>query len=69
MAFTQSDLDAVEAAIATGARSVRYGDKQVDNVTMSDLLRARNLIMSELGLITVASKKFYGRFNKGLDEA
>jgi hypothetical protein len=36
---------------------------------MSDLLRARNLIMSELGLITVASKKFYGRFNKGLDEA
>ena len=67
MAFTQSDLDVLNAAIATGARSVRYGDKQVDYKTLDEMLRARQIMMQELGLITVSSKKFYGRFNKGFE--
>jgi hypothetical protein len=67
MAFTQTDLDTLNAAIATGTRSVRYGDKQVDYKTLDEMLRARQIIMAELGLLTVASKKFYARHNKGTD--
>lgn len=67
MAFTQSDLDTLEAAIATGTRSVRYGDKQVDYKTLDEMLRARNIMRAELGLISPASKKFYSNFNKGID--
>jgi hypothetical protein len=66
MAFTQENLDTLNEAIATGTRSVRYGDKQVDYKTLDEMLRARQIMMQELGLLTPASKKFYSRHNKGL---
>lgn len=66
MAFTQENLDTLNEAIATGARSVRYGDKQVDYKTLDEMLRARAIMQQELGLITPASKKFYSHHNKGL---
>lgn len=66
MAFTQENLDTLNEAIATGARSVRYGDKQVDYKTLDEMLRARQIMMQDLGLLTVASKKFYAKHNKGL---
>lgn len=65
--FTQTDLDTINAAIATGTRSVRYGDKQVDYKTLDEMLRARQIIMQDLGLITITGKKFFGNFSKGTD--
>jgi hypothetical protein len=48
MAWTQADLDAINAAIATGAKRVRYQTHEVEYQSMADLLRARDLIKSEV---------------------
>ncbi|MFM0479107.1 hypothetical protein PQQ81_01110 [Paraburkholderia strydomiana] len=48
MAFTQQNLDAIENAIATGTLSIEYNGKRVTYRSMSDLMRARDVIKSEL---------------------
>lgn len=48
MAFTQQNLDAIEKAIATGTLSVEYNGKRITYRSMSDLLRARDVIKAEL---------------------
>ena len=50
MAFTQSQLDALESAIAEGALTVRLGDRMVTYQSLSEMLRLRDTIKSELGL-------------------
>lgn len=50
MAYTQSQLDTLEAAIATGAREVDYGDKKVVYSSLGDMLKIRDLIRGELGI-------------------
>jgi hypothetical protein len=50
--FTQAHLAAIEEAIAGGYLEVRYDDKVVRYQSMSDLLRARNLIASSLAAAT-----------------
>lgn len=48
MAFTQTDLEAINAAIASGAKRVRFQTHEVEYQSISDMLRARDLIKSEL---------------------
>lgn len=48
MAFTKKHLDAVEAAIARGEKTVRYTDRTVEYRTVDELLRAREEIRSSL---------------------
>jgi hypothetical protein len=48
MAFTQQNLDAIEKAISTGTLSVEYNGKRVTYRSMSDLLKARDVIKAEL---------------------
>jgi hypothetical protein len=48
MAWSQSDLDAINMAIANGAKRVRYQTHEVEYQTMNDLLRARDLIKAEV---------------------
>ncbi|ABB56764.1 phage head-tail joining protein [Synechococcus elongatus] len=48
MAFTQEDLQALEAAIASGCDEVAYGDKRVRYKTLSQMLQARDLMRKEL---------------------
>jgi hypothetical protein len=43
MAWTQADLDALDAAIKSGTRQVRFADREVTYMSMDDLLKARNL--------------------------
>jgi len=50
--FTQAHLTAIEEAIAGGYLEVRYDDKVVKYQSMSDLMRARNLIASSLTAAT-----------------
>ena len=66
MAFQQSDLTAIEKAIASGTMRVKYADKEVQYNTMDDLLKARDLIRRELGL-KAKSQRMFVRHNKGLD--
>lgn len=50
--FTQAHLTAIEEAIAGGYLEVRYDDKVVKYQSMSELMRARNLIASSLTAAT-----------------
>ena len=48
MSFTKKHLDAVEAAIARGEKTVRYTDRTVEYRTIDELLKAREEIRSSL---------------------
>ena len=49
MAFTSTDLDAINSAIASGELTVRTADgKQVTLRTMGELLQARQAIQAEM---------------------
>ena len=69
MAWSQSDLTALEAAIKDGVQSVKYSDKTVEYRSLDDMLKLRNLMRSELGLITPESQRIKLQSGgKGLDE-
>lgn len=49
MAWTQIDLDRIDAAIANGTATVTFADgRSVKYASMSDLMRARHLIQRTL---------------------
>lgn len=49
MAFQQSDLDALDAAILTGKRSVTFADgRKVENHSLDELRRLRNDVKAEI---------------------
>lgn len=50
MAFTQTDLDAVDRAIASGELTVRTGDRMVTYRSMAELKEARATIVSALAV-------------------
>ncbi len=55
MAFTLTQLDAIETAIASGELLVEYEGKKVQYRSMADLMQARNTVRAELiaaGLLT-----------------
>ena len=49
MAFSQADLDNIDAAVASGALRVKYSDREVQYQSLADLLRARALVAKALG--------------------
>ncbi|MDB5965178.1 MAG: hypothetical protein JWQ72_1678 [Polaromonas sp.] len=46
MAFTQTDLDAIDAAIASGELTVKHNGREVTYRSMTDLLKARSTIQA-----------------------
>lgn len=66
MAFQQSDLDAIEKAIASGALTVKFSDKEVTYRTMDDLMKARDLIRKKLGQANPNDQRYFTNFGKGL---
>jgi hypothetical protein len=48
MAFTVEDRVAIERAIATGELTVRFADRTVTYRSMSELLKAREIINADL---------------------
>lgn len=66
MAYTQAQLDALEAAIAEGALTVKYQDKQVTYRSLDEMMRIRNLIRDSLGLTAGGTGGIvYPKFSKG----
>jgi hypothetical protein len=66
MAFTTTQLEALEAAIATGTRQVMYGNKLVMYQSLDEMLRLRDVMRKELGLLKPNAGRTVGEFNKGL---
>lgn len=55
MAHTQTDLDAIKAAIASGEQSVEVAGRKVVYRTIDDLRKARDDIAAELSAATSTS--------------
>ena len=67
MAWTQSDLDKLEKAIALGVRRVEYSDKKVEYNSLKDMMMARDLIRKELGLVDGRFGRILSQHRKGVD--
>lgn len=52
MAYTQSDLDALQSAIAKGTRRVRLNGEEVEFRDLKEMERIEAKIKGELGLTT-----------------
>lgn len=52
MAWSQSDLDAIEKAIASGARRVRFQTHEVEYQSTSEMLKARDVIRADIDVST-----------------
>ena len=50
MAWTQTDLDALNQSIAKGVTSVRYADRSVQYRSLSEMLTLRALMTDEIAL-------------------
>jgi hypothetical protein len=61
MAFTSSDLDAVDRAIASGELTVRSNDRMVTYRSMDELIAARAAISGALAAAS-ASTAVYPRY-------
>jgi len=62
MAFTQTQLDAVETAIASGELKVMFDGREVVYRSVDDLLKARNTIKAALqtsGALPAATRVSY----------
>lgn len=68
MAWTTTDLDAIEKAIVNGTTIVKYADKSVTYRSIDELIRIRDLIKKELGMTNAASGRVYSSHSKGLNE-
>lgn len=55
MAFSSTDLDAINSAIATGELSVEVNGRKVVYRSMADLVRARDLISADLAAAATAA--------------
>ena len=72
MAFTQSDLDNINKAIASGKKSVQLSGRRIEYQSLADMLKARDAIKKELNDETAADtgvmrpRGYRARTSKGL---
>ncbi|WP_316207586.1 MULTISPECIES: phage head-tail joining protein [unclassified Bradyrhizobium] len=70
MAWTQKDIDTLKAAIATGARRVRYGSgpdaHEVEYRSLDDMNATLSQMIAEVSPQTVAPARTVGTYNSGL---
>lgn len=58
MAFTQTDIDALKAAIATGAMRVRYADgREVEYRTLAEMREVLRMMTDEVSASAGASSR------------
>jgi adenylate kinase len=55
MAFTQTDLDAVNAAVASGELKIEVAGRMVMYRSMDELIKARDIIQADLASAATAS--------------
>lgn len=67
MAYTQQQLDALEAAIGDGASVVKYSDKTVEYRSLADMMKIRDMMRADLGLSAAETTFVYPTFSKGLE--
>lgn len=67
MAYTQSQLDELERALAQGARVVKYEDKETTYRTLEEMRSLRREMRRELGIDPSDGRIFHNiETNRGL---
>ena len=72
MAWTQADLDSIDAAIGTGQRRVRLNGREVEYHSVDQMLTARDAIRNDINKEAAATsgvsrpRAYRARTNKGL---
>ena len=67
MAYTSDQYTQLTAAIAQGALTVKYADKEVTYRSLNEMLRIKQLMEQDLGINTNANgRRVYAQFSKGL---
>ena len=64
-AFSQEQLDALNSAIAQGTTMVKYQDKEVRYRSLDEMLRVRDIMRSELGLVDKGPRRVLASHSKG----
>lgn len=59
MAYTQADLDALQKAIAKGAKSVQMDGERVDFRSLSEMQGLESKLKAELGQTTKPSRRMH----------
>jgi len=67
MAFSSSDLEALETAIATGSLRVAINGREIQYRGMDDLIKAYNLVKRQVESSTKPSLR-RGRYNSGYSD-
>lgn len=57
MAFTTSDLDAINAAIASGELTVKHNGREVTYRSLGDLMQAKRTIEAELNAASTGGRQ------------
>ena len=69
MAWTQTDLDTLEAAMVSGQRRVRLNGREVEYHSIDQMAKARDLIQSSINRESGAARRptaYRARTSKGL---
>lgn len=66
MAFTQAQLDAIERALVSGSRRVKFEDREVEYKSTTELIRIRDMIQRELGLTSDTGRTTRAQYDKEL---
>lgn len=64
MAYTQQQLDDLEAAIAEGVTSVSSNGRQVSYRNLGEMLKLRDLMAQELGVSGAGRQRKYFSFKR-----
>lgn len=63
--YTLENLAVLEQAIASGTRSVYYGDKRVDYRSLDEMQRIRNVMLDALNIGNSKNTTSLGMFGDG----
>jgi len=66
MAWTSTDLEALETAIKAGVRSVQYGDRSVTYHSLDEMLRLRHAMRTDVNATAGTSRTSYVQTESGL---
>ena len=66
MGFTLTQLEALEDAIAQGVLTVSYNGKTVTYRSLDEMIKLRDMIRKDLGLVSKGSTTILTKYSKGL---
>jgi roadblock/LC7 domain-containing protein len=65
MAWTETQLSALESAIASGTTRVTHDGKTVEYRSIAEMIQIRNMMRADLGQASTAPRSTLVRFDRG----